>query len=1096
MRKDSEGILSFPVHPNILKLLLRYSSCEEGPAPSRYNLLQNGDLSENGSGVPGYWSANGANTGSDGIVTGVDALHPAYLSNNRMRLYGDPQVNKGFYQDVTVSGAQGDTFVVSGWAKGYSRPIRGENRRFCIRPAFRNSAGSWVDGGFVSWNEEWTDWQYATGAIAAPCAYTAVRFNVDYEKNLNYADFDGFALYKEEFGHTYGYDSDGNVVSIRDLMKQSAYATYDDYNNMTSYRQPGRTETTALEYGGTAAEQKKRLLRKSTTPLGIVTAFEYDDKGNQTAAQTQYTYVDEGGMTGRMRTTTAYTGDKNYVASKTDARGKTVTYTTDTNKGTLTRVTDPNGQSVNYTYDAMKRVTGTSATVGADVYKNEYTYENDRLKTVKHNTTGATPDVTYTFDYDKLGNQTTVKVGTQTLSANVYTETGDKLLERVEYGNGGKVKYTYDGFKRVQGVGYDAATAPRFTYAYGANGQAASVRDNELNRTVITEYDGADRPRCVAQYEHAAGASTGQAKHRATLSYDERGNQDMVREEMPDGELNVTLKLFDADNRVEGVAYNYFDRDIGYEYDPYGRLITRAHRMAPGYGSIDRDGGPFDGCYLTSYFYQHVGDNDTTPLVTEVYQPGNWFEYTYDNVGNIASENRNNFLTTYGYDALGQLTRVNDEWEEYTWTYAYDRGGNIVNKAKYYYTEGAPGTPVETVAYTYGDANWKDKLTAYNGKAITYDAIGNPLTYDGWTYTWKAGRMLHSLVKSGTNAQFAYDHNGQRVKKTVNGVVTEYTLMGKDIVHLKKGADELHFYYDAQGKPGMMRYNGEYYYYLYNLQGDVIAIIDDYANAVAEYYYDAWGKQTGCYGVMSQTLGKLNPFRYRGYVYDEETGLYYLRSRYYNPEWGRFLNIDSYLGNTRTLLDHNAFAYCNNSVVNQVDNTGCNAAVVYYGAQGILSAIKTIAAVVGTVVASIAGYESGRSTDNVIFGDPGVTAARDELEGVIYEIRDKALSQEKSKWSNGYDVHHIVPKSPHNVRVAKAQKILVDVGIGINDPVNKVLLKRQFHKFVKSNVYDYAINAFIVVAHEIAPDELKRTFIEGALGIASVILKAADKTLP
>ena len=168
-----------------------------------------------------------------------------------------------------------------------------------------------------------------------------------------------------------------------------------------------------------------------------MTAFEYDDKGNQTAAQTQYTYVDEGGMTGRMRTTTAYTGDKNYVASKTDARGKTVTYTTDTNKGTLTRVTDPNGQSVNYTYDAMKRVTGTSATVGADVYKNEYTYENDRLKTVKHNTTGATPDVTYTFDYDKLGNQTTVKVGTQTLSANVYTETGDKLLERVEYGNGG-----------------------------------------------------------------------------------------------------------------------------------------------------------------------------------------------------------------------------------------------------------------------------------------------------------------------------------------------------------------------------------------------------------------------------------------------------------------------------------------------------------------------------------------------------------------------------------------------------------------------------------------------------------------------------------
>ena len=416
--------------------------------------------------------------------------------------------------------------------------------------------------------------------------------------------------------------------------------------------------------------------------------------------------------------------------------------------------------------------------------------------------------------------------------------------------------------------------------------------------------------------------STGQAKHRTTLSYDERGNQDFMKEEMADGSVRLTVKNFDADNRVERIDYDYMDRDIGYEYDPYGRLITRAHRMAPGYGSLDRDGGPYDGCYLTNYFYQNVGDYDTTPLVTEVYQPGQWFEYTYDNVGNIANVTQNGEKTNYYYDALGQLTRADEAFMYDTWGYEYDRGGNIVSKKKYAFTTGALGNPTRTYTYTYGDANWKDKLTAYDGKAITYDAIGNPLTYDGWTYTWKAGRMLHSLVKSGTNAQFAYDHNGQRVKKTVNGVVTEYTLMGKDIVHLKKGADELHFYYDAQGKPGMIRYNGEYYYYLYNLQGDVIAIIDDYANAVAEYYYDAWGKQTGCYGVMSQTLGKLNPFLYRGYVYDEETGLYYLRSRYYNPEWGRFVSADSAIDIAMPLFGANVYSYCMNSPVMHIDSDG------------------------------------------------------------------------------------------------------------------------------------------------------------------------------
>lgn len=102
--------------------------------------------------------------------------------------------------------------------------------------------------------------------------------------------------------------------------------------------------------------------------------------------------------------------------------------------------------------------------------------------------------MTYTFDYDAFGHPTTVKVGTQTLSTNVYTDTGDRTLTRVEYGNGGKVHYTRDDFRRVTGIHYDNATTPRFTYDYGANGQIAYVRDNELNRTVWTEYDTSERP--------------------------------------------------------------------------------------------------------------------------------------------------------------------------------------------------------------------------------------------------------------------------------------------------------------------------------------------------------------------------------------------------------------------------------------------------------------------------------------------------------------------------------------------------------------------------------------------------------------------------
>ena len=103
----------------------------------------------------------------------------------------------------------------------------------------------------------------------------------------------------------------------------------------------------------------------------------------------------------------------------------------------------------------------------------------------------------------------------------------------------------------------------------------------------------------------------------------------------------------------------------------------------------------------------------------------------------------------------------------------------------------------------------------------------------------------------------------------------------------------------------------------------VTGVVDASGNIVVEYKYDAWGKIIGRTGSLVSTLGYLNPFRYRGYVYDEETGLYYLRSRYYNPEWGRFINADSLLGKRGALMSHNLFAYCRNELIARRDIDGC-----------------------------------------------------------------------------------------------------------------------------------------------------------------------------
>ena len=120
----------------------------------------------------------------------------------------------------------------------------------------------------------------------------------------------------------------------------------------------------------------------------------------------------------------------------------------------------------------------------------------------------------------------------------------------------------------------------------------------------------------------------------------------------------------------------------------------------------------------------------------------------------------------------------------------------------------------------------------------------------------------------------SYNENGLRVKKTVNGVITDYTLHGKNVVHMTRGSDELHFFYDAQNRPAVVVYNGVSYAYVKNLQGDVIAILDEAGNVVVSYAYDAWGAPIGKSGTLAETLGTLNPFRYRGYVFDEKTGLY------------------------------------------------------------------------------------------------------------------------------------------------------------------------------------------------------------------------------
>ena len=134
--------------------------------------------------------------------------------------------------------------------------------------------------------------------------------------------------------------------------------------------------------------------------------------------------------------------------------------------------------------------------------------------------------------------------------------------------------------------------------------------------------------------------------------------------------------------------------------------------------------------------------------------------------------------------------------------------------------------------------------------------------------------------------------------------------------------ETLNFTYDASGTPLSVNFSGTNYYYVVNIQGDIMAILDTSGSAVVEYTYDAWGKLYSTTGTLADTLGEVNPLTYRGYVYDHEIGYYYLQSRYYDPEVGRFINADAFVSTGYSILGYNMYGYCNNNPVNLCDPAG------------------------------------------------------------------------------------------------------------------------------------------------------------------------------
>lgn len=325
---------------------------------------------------------------------------------------------------------------------------------------------------------------------------------------------------------------------------------------------------------------------------------------------------------------------------------------------------------------------------------------------------------------------------------------------------------------------------------------------------------------------------------------------------------------------------------------------------------------------------------DTDSLLSSMSNGTDSWSYEYDNAGNITKITSGAKSISYVYDELNQLIRENNGVLGTTVLYTYDIAGNMTTRKTYAYTTGTPQTLQKSDGFTYRTGGWKDQLMSWNGQPYAYDAGGNPTVLRGVALTWGEGRRLKKVSLSWGDVTFAYDSDGKRVRKSSSGVDTKYFYNGNMLSGLVKTTTgsagttktTVQFVYDAEGKPLLLRLNGKTdYFYLYNGLGDVVGLIDSSNKVVVRYQYDSWGKVTSSEDTSGVSLATLNPFRYRRYIYDPETGLYYLGSRYYDPEVGRFVNADDFETLTYqmdSVQGKNLYQYCFNNPVNMEDGDG------------------------------------------------------------------------------------------------------------------------------------------------------------------------------
>ena len=744
----------------------------------------------------------------------------------------------------------------------------------------------------------------------------------------------------------------------------------------------------------------------------MITEYSYDDLGNLTSEKT-YDYWSPDTF---FKTEYVYEQNGGFLKSVTThdlSPAVTVQYSNTLSTGNVSEVTSPRGQTTSSVYAANNvQLTEISSTVDGTKNKNGFSYNSGRLASASND--GVSYQFYYN-SYNEVSS--VYAGGSKLLEKIYeHTPQKDVVVTKHANGNEVRKTYDkYERLVKVEErLSASDEFEQKTVYIYSDNDVSNIVDPFDQNLTISADSPlriVLDKEKGTRYNYDNSGRVSEIDGYR--VWYDESNRLYMRDVSTPLGVVNASifyageLLYPDEPDRVLGSGAGRYTEN--YNLDSQKRVsridvdMTSAVSSPRKTCSLKREityndsdaeeGNKKYASELVKSIYVRDGKKDENEPALSVYTleydgDGNITKHTYSKPG-IAIALGTVTSSTYEYDKLNRLTRENNERLGKTWTYGYDAGGNITERKEYAYTTAEQldnETATATKEYVYRTSGWKDQLLSYDGESIVYDASGNPTTYRGATLGFEAGRRLKSYKKAGdANAyEFTFDYRGVRnSKKTKDAdghdktwsfyydedgklwgeTKSEKVLQGNFGIKLwTDRITKIGFFHLNSGLAGftLSRQTGiadavkADYIYRKNALGDIDGIFDTDMNLIGEYVYDAWGNCTiEAAGANNIEIMEINPFRYRGYYWDKELNLYYLQTRYYDPQTGRFINADGIeyaLEQYKNINALNLYSYCNNNPIMGIDPEGTKSKFWGWLLTAFVAVVATAAIVVGTVV--------------------------------------------------------------------------------------------------------------------------------------------------